>query len=122
MNVSSSGGYATLPHSATYSASKYFVGAFTESPAKEMEMFGKSLKVECLAPGPVSSEFLETSNTMAKNKLEASEKQLAQSIAPAQMADYAFQLYPSDDTVGILDAADLTFETRGPILPAFSMG
>lgn len=45
INVSSALGYAIAVGSVAYSASKYYVSAFTEGLAKELEMKGAKLKL-----------------------------------------------------------------------------
>ena len=50
INVSSALGYVIAVGSVAYSASKYYVSAFTEGLAKELELKGAKIKAKVLAP------------------------------------------------------------------------
>ena len=116
INVSSIGGYNTFPMAATYIATKFFVSAFTESLASELKMFQKPLQAKVLAPGPVTTEFNDVSNVTAKNALDVESLGIPFMTAD-KMADCAYELYESDDVVGIVNPEDLSFKTCGPIFP-----
>lgn len=117
INVASVGGYMTMAGGATYVATKFFVSAFTESLALELRLAGSPMQAKVLAPGPVSTEFLEVANTDAKNALD--ESAFGKLHTPKEMADFTYQLYQSTDVVGIVDMATMTFTTKGAIHPAF---
>lgn len=72
INVSSVGGYMTMPGAATYVATKFFVSAFTESLAQELKVIGAPMKAKVLAPGPVETEFIDQANKTAKNEMDGS--------------------------------------------------
>lgn len=61
INVSSALGYAIAVGSVTYSASRYYVSAFTEGLAKELELNGTKLKAKILAPAITETEFVKKS-------------------------------------------------------------
>ncbi|TCL75974.1 SDR family NAD(P)-dependent oxidoreductase [Rhizobium sp. BK251] len=59
LNLSSIAGFTAGPNMALYYASKGFVRSFSEALHQELRHTG--VTVTCVAPGPVSTEFLETS-------------------------------------------------------------
>jgi short-subunit dehydrogenase len=59
LNVGSSAGYQPLPRQATYAATKAFVNAFSD--ALHAELSGKGVTVTSLRPGPVETEFGQSS-------------------------------------------------------------
>lgn len=122
INVSSVAGYETMPTAATYVGTKFFVSGFTESLASELKLSGKKMKAKILAPGPVATEFINVANVTAKNKFNDSDYDGFKFMTSEQMAEHAFQLYESDEMVGIVDAKDLSFKTSGPIFPMFNLG
>lgn len=71
INVSSALGYAIAVGNVAYSASKYYVSAFTEGLAKELELKGAKLKAKVLAPAITETEFLESgTNTELFKKIQ----------------------------------------------------
>ena len=59
LNLSSVAGFVPGPYMALYYASKGFVRSFSEALYQELRRTG--VTVTCVAPGPVSTEFLERS-------------------------------------------------------------
>ena len=64
INVASSAGFQPVPFNATYSATKAFVLHFTEALHEEARDQG--VRVTCLCPGPVKTEFQEVSGLDAQ--------------------------------------------------------
>ena len=60
INVSSALGYVIDIGGVAYSASKYYVSAFTEGLAKELELKGAKMKAKVLAPAVTETEFEKT--------------------------------------------------------------
>ena len=60
INLSSVAGFVPGPYMALYYASKGFVRSFSEALHQELRRTG--VTVTCVAPGPVSTDFLERSN------------------------------------------------------------
>ncbi len=116
INVASVGGYMTMPSAATYVATKFYVSAFTESLAQELKAVGSPMKAKILAPGPVETEFIDQANKTAKQEMDGSGFTFH---SADQMADFTYQLFESDDVVGIVDMSDMSFNTRDVIHPAF---
>jgi hypothetical protein len=63
INVASAAGFQPIPYNATYSATKAFVLHFTEALHEEAKENG--VRVTCLCPGPVKTEFQEVSGVDA---------------------------------------------------------
>lgn len=59
LNVGSLAGFQPGPYASIYYATKSFVLSFTEGLYEELK--GTDIKVSCLAPGPVNTEFGEVS-------------------------------------------------------------
>jgi uncharacterized protein len=64
INVSSALGYAIAVGTITYSASKYYVSAFTEGLAKELELKSAKLKAKVLAPAMTETEFAKNATDL----------------------------------------------------------
>jgi len=60
INVSSMGGFAPMPGSATYGATKAYLNSFTESLQAELE--GTGVRVQALCPGMTITEFHDRAN------------------------------------------------------------
>ncbi|MBY8914526.1 SDR family NAD(P)-dependent oxidoreductase [Bacillus sp. YC2] len=113
INVSSALGYAIAVGSITYSASKYFVSAFTEGLAKELELKGAKMKVKVLAPAVTETEFMKhASDTDEFNYKEYIPKY----HTAEQMADFMMNLYDSHHVVGVVDE-NYEFKLRDQIYP-----
>ncbi|MDQ0206624.1 SDR family NAD(P)-dependent oxidoreductase [Alkalicoccobacillus murimartini] len=114
INVSSALGYVIALGSVAYSASKYYVSAFTEGLATELEKSGATLKAKILAPAITETEFMSPGIT---GKVDYS------SITPKfhtakQMAGFMINLYDSNEVVGIVDE-NYEFQLRKQIYPSF---
>ncbi|MFK4302494.1 MULTISPECIES: SDR family oxidoreductase [unclassified Paenibacillus] len=116
INVSSALGYAVAVSSVTYSATKYYVSAFTEGLAKELELKGAKMKAKVLAPAITETEF-------AKKSIDAEEFDFKANMpkyhTAKQMAGFMVDLYDSNEVVGIVDQ-NYNFNLRGQIYPVIS--
>lgn len=114
INVSSGGGYTIVADAVTYCATKFFVSAFTEGLAQELEGKGAKLKAKVLAPAATETEFAERS-------LDVDEFNYEQAIpkyhTAKEMAGFMLDLYNSDNVVGIVDGNTYEFSLRDPIYP-----
>ncbi|MFB5675894.1 SDR family NAD(P)-dependent oxidoreductase [Paenibacillus terreus] len=113
INVSSALGYAIAVGSVTYSASKYYVSAFTEGLAKELELRGAKLKAKILAPAITESEFAQKSIDAEAFDFKAN---MPKYHTAKEMAGFMVELYDSNEVVGIVDQ-NYTFNLRGQIYP-----
>ena len=114
INVSSALGYVIALGNVAYSASKYYVSAFTEGLATELEQSGAKLKAKILAPAITETEFMSPGN---EEKVDYS------LITPKfhtakQMAGFMVNLYDSNEVVGIVDEK-YEFQLRKQIYPSF---
>ncbi|WP_310831997.1 SDR family NAD(P)-dependent oxidoreductase [Paenibacillus pedocola] len=116
INVSSALGYAIAVGSVTYSASKYYVSAFTEGLAKELELKGAKLKAKVLAPAITETEFVKKSIDAEEFDYKAN---MPKYHTAKQMAGFMVDLYDSDDVVGIVDQ-NYDFNLRSHIYPIIS--
>jgi hypothetical protein len=83
LNVASVAGFFPGPRSAVYYASKAFVLSFSEALHREFKPLG--IRVTCLCPGPVATEFQERAGIAEKPPLRL----LA--VAPARVAAEAYR-------------------------------
>ncbi|WP_458121352.1 SDR family NAD(P)-dependent oxidoreductase [Paenibacillus sp. Z6-24] len=116
INVSSALGYIIAVGSVAYSASKYYVSAFTEGLAKELALKGAHLKAKVLAPAITETEFVKVSNNMEEYNYE---NNMLKYHTAKQMAGFMVDLYESSETVGIVDP-EYNFNLRAPIYPVIS--
>ncbi|MGA9230996.1 MAG: SDR family NAD(P)-dependent oxidoreductase, partial [Exiguobacterium oxidotolerans] len=61
LNVSSGGGYRIVPNAVTYCATKFYVSAYTEGLAQELQQSGAKLRAKVLAPAATETEFADRS-------------------------------------------------------------
>lgn len=116
INVSSALGYAIAVGSVAYSASKYYVNAFTEGLAKELELKGAKLKAKVLAPAITETEFVKKSIDAEDFDYKAN---MPKYHTAKQMAGFMVELYDSNEVVGIVDQ-NYDFNLRGQIYPVIS--
>lgn len=106
INVSSVAGYIGWGKEPTYSASKFYVSIFTEAIAKSLKKSKMKLQVKVLAPASTDTEFIERSlkkiDLKEKEKEKIIKKLKRQQKSPEKIAEYAFKLYNSKKTVGIV--------------------
>ncbi|MYL32619.1 SDR family NAD(P)-dependent oxidoreductase [Pontibacillus yanchengensis] len=114
INVSSGGGYTIVANAVTYCATKFFVSAFTEGLAQELQGQGAKMQAKVLAPAATESEF-------AKHALDVNEFNYNEALpkyhTSKEMAQFMLDLYDSDKVVGIVDGNTYEFELRDPIYP-----
>ncbi|WP_226585265.1 SDR family NAD(P)-dependent oxidoreductase [Halobacillus litoralis] len=114
INVSSGGGYTVVADAVTYCATKFFVSAFTEGLAQELQSKGAQLKAKVLAPAATETEFAERSLDVESFSYNES---VPQYHTAKEMADFMMDLYDSDQVVGIVDGQSYEFNLRRPIYP-----
>lgn len=115
INVSSVGGYSLFDIAVTYCATKFFVAAFTEGLAQNLRDQGKKMRAKVIAPGPTQSEFVVHSSDnggISGDGLFAEDS----FITAEKLADYTWQLFDSDSTVGIVNT-DRQLMLKSPVYP-----
>ncbi|KQY80591.1 oxidoreductase [Paenibacillus sp. Root52] len=117
INVSSALGYAIAVGSVAYSASKYYVSAFTEGLAKELELKGAKLKAKVMAPAITETEFVQKSLDTEAFDYKAN---MPKYHTAKEMAGFMIDLYDHNEVVvGIVDQ-NYEFHLRGAIYPVIS--
>ena len=105
LNISSAGGYTMIGDNVTYCATKFYVSAFTEGIAKELEFRGSKMKAKVLAPAATETEFAIN----ALDTKEFSYKEHMKKFHTAnEMAKFLLDLYDNEKVVGIVNG--LTYE------------
>ncbi|MEC0127054.1 SDR family NAD(P)-dependent oxidoreductase [Paenibacillus pabuli] len=113
INVASALGYAIAVGSVAYSASKYYVSAFTEGLAKELEIKNAKLKAKVLAPAITETEFVKKSMDAEEFDYKAN---MPKYHTAKEMAGFMLDLYDHNEVVGIVDH-NYNFNLRSPIYP-----
>lgn len=114
INISSAGGYTIVPNAITYCASKFFVSAFTEGLAQELQKSKAKLQVKVLAPAATKTNFGNTANDITDYNYD---KSFGKYHTSKQMAQFLIELYESDKVVGTIDRESFEFKLNDPILP-----
>ncbi|GLF84201.1 MULTISPECIES: SDR family NAD(P)-dependent oxidoreductase [Bacillus] len=112
INISSRAGYTVVGNAVTYSATKFYVSAFTEGLALELKEKGAKLQAKILAPSATESEFAKRSLDVDEFEYEGNFKKYHTS---KEMAACLLELYDSEKTVGIVDGKTFEFELNDPI-------
>lgn len=112
INVSSVAGYTIIPNNVTYSATKFFVSAFTEGLAQEIETNGGKIKVKLLCPAMTETEFAQR----AWNLKDFDYNTLGSKFHTSkEMANFLIELYNSDKIVGIVNRDTYEYSLKDPI-------
>lgn len=98
----------------TYSATKFYVSAFTEGLAQELKVKGSKMQAKVLAPAVTETEFELHSLDVDEFQYEG---QVAKYTTPKEMASFMLDLYDSDKIVGIIDESTYRFQLKDPIFP-----
>ena len=114
INVSSVAGYMIFPDVITYSASKYYVSAFTEGLAQELKNGGHKLQAKVLAPAAVQTEFAQVEQNRDSFDYE---KAFSHYHTASQMAQFLWELYESDKCVGSVKFEPFAFCLDEPHYP-----
>ncbi|APT46256.1 SDR family NAD(P)-dependent oxidoreductase [Bacillus safensis] len=112
INISSRAGYTVVGNAVTYSATKFYVSAFTEGLALELKGKGAKLQAKVLAPSATESEFAKRSLDVDEFEYEGNFKKYHTS---KEIAACMLELYDSEKTVGIVDGKTFVFELKDPI-------
>lgn len=113
INVSSTVGYGVSSRVPAYSATKFYVSAFSEALYWEMKEANKKLRVKVLAPASTLSEFMMISAGLTK-PIDTTH---FEGNTVEEMADFLGQLYDSDECLGYIETDDYTFHLSKPRIP-----
>jgi len=111
INISSAGGYTIVPTAVTYCASKFFVSAFTEGLARELEASNSKLQAKVLAPAATRTNFGNVANNIENYDYD---KSFGSYHTSKEMADFLLKLYDSNDVVGLVSRESFKFELSSP--------
>lgn len=114
INISSCGGYTVVPTAVTYCAAKFYVSAFTEGLARELEESGAKMKAKVLAPAATRTEFGMVANNVSEYDYD---KSFGTYHTSRQMAGFLLELHDSGRVVGLVDREDFSFRLTDPLLP-----
>jgi len=114
INISSTGGYIIVSNAVTYCASKFYVSAFTEGLARELQIKNAALRAKVLAPAATKTEFGQVANNTDAYDYD---KYFTAYHSSQEMAQFLIKLYDSDKTVGIVDRETFQFQLCDPLLP-----
>ncbi|MFV0481420.1 MAG: SDR family NAD(P)-dependent oxidoreductase [Campylobacteraceae bacterium] len=109
INVSSVVGYKLFPQAITYSATKFFVSAFTEGLNFELKQRGMKLRAKVLAPAITRSEFADVAH---QNKSVDYSNSMEKFHTSEEMAKFLLKLHDSDKTIGIVNIETYEFELK----------
>ncbi|MGO4528125.1 SDR family NAD(P)-dependent oxidoreductase [Paenibacillus sp. 2TAF8] len=114
INISSGGGYTIVPDAVTYCATKFYVSAFTEGLAQELQSKGAPMQAKVLAPAATETEFAERAFDLDQFQYEG---RVPKFHTAEQMAGFLLDLYDSKHVVGIVNGLTYEFELKDPIFP-----
>ena len=112
INVSSRGGYTIVPTAVTYCAAKFYVSAFTEGLAWELQAAGAKMQAKVLAPAATQTEFGKTANDVDEYNYNQA---FGRYHSAREMAEFLLQLYDSRHVLGIVDAETFVFALKAPL-------
>lgn len=119
INISSAGGYKNVANAATYCATKFYVSAFTEAIALELQAKKAQLKAKVLAPAATETEFAQVANG---SKTYDYTKGFTTFHTAKEMAQLLIDLYQSQEVVGLVDHDTFEFNLSGPIFDHYQTG
>ncbi len=111
INISSAGGYTIVPAAITYCAAKFYVSAFTEGLAWELQANGCKMQAKVLAPAATKTEFGKVANDVSEYDYD---KTFGTYHTSAQVAEFLLKLYDSDKVVGAVNRENFIFELKEP--------
>ncbi|MGL4662204.1 MAG: SDR family NAD(P)-dependent oxidoreductase [Culicoidibacterales bacterium] len=114
INISSVGGYGIANGAITYCATKFYVAAFTEGLAQELQLRGAKLQAKVLAPAATETEFALRS----RKGLESFDYNMLPKFNTAEeMATFLIKLHDSEKIVGLVDPQTYQFNIVDPMYP-----
>ncbi len=109
INISSGAGYTIIANSVTYSATKFYVSAFTEGLAEELKYKKSKLKAKILAPAATETEFISRALNNKSDFIKL-EGLIPKYNTAKEMAKYLLDLYDSEKVVGIVNGETYDYE------------
>lgn len=112
INISSCGGYTIVPTAVTYCATKFYVSAFTEGLARELQEAHAKMQAKVLAPAATKTEFGKVANSVDNYDYD---KFFSTYYTSRQMAAFLLDLYDSEKVVGTVDRETFYFQLSNPL-------
>lgn len=112
INIASMGGYGIVNEAVTYCATKFYVSAFTEGLAQELQLRDAKLQAKVLAPAATETEFAVRSR---KDLEDFDYNVLAKFHTAAEMGAFLMQLHDSEKIVGMVDPVTYEFSLADPL-------
>lgn len=112
INISSCGGYTIVPTAVTYCATKFYVSAFTEGLARELQEAHVKMQAKVLAPAATKTEFGKVANSVDNYDYD---KFFSTYYTSRQMAAFLLDLYDSEKVVGTVDRETFYFQLSNPL-------
>lgn len=119
INVTSLAGYSLFSGSVPYCATKFFATAFTEGLYRDLQAVGSPMRVKVMTPGPIDTEFTRIS--LKDTKLRGLDANNVRFHTPEQIADFTYELFQSEEPVGIVDLVSMEFQLRDTIHASASL-
>ncbi|TGB02417.1 SDR family NAD(P)-dependent oxidoreductase [Halobacillus salinus] len=114
LNISSAGGYNIVGGAVTYCSTKFYVSAFTEGLAQELQNKGAQMRAKVLAPAATETEFMKRSLDVEDVEYEGN---VAKYHTAKEMAHFLLDLYDSEKVLGIVDGETYEFHLKDPVYP-----
>ena len=114
INISSCGGYIIVPTAVTYCAAKFYVSAFTEGLAWELEEAGAKMRAKVLAPAATKTEFGRVASNVSEYDYD---KFFGTYHTSKQVVGFLLELYDSEKAVGMVDRESFSFRLSDPLFP-----
>lgn len=123
INVTSTVGYGVTSRAPSYSATKFYVSAFTEALYWELKESGARMRVKLLAPAMTFTEFL--ANALGKNRDDAEQvnsmvtgsEGKKQGNTSLEIAEFLGELYDSETMLGYADTIEYGLHMTEPHIP-----
>lgn len=115
INVSSTVGYGVSSRVPAYSATKFYVSAFSEALYWEMKDANAKLRVKVMAPAATSTEFGMISK--GEKLLTPINPKDGDGNTSEEIAKFIGQLHDSEYCLGYIETDDYTFHMSDPRIP-----
>lgn len=124
VNVASTVGYGVTGRAPSYSATKFYVSAFTEALYWELKESRAKMRVKLLAPAMTFTEFLANALGKSREEAENINSMVAagttgkkQGNTSEEIAEFLGELYESEEMLGYADTVEYGLHMTGPHIP-----
>lgn len=123
INVTSTVGYGVTSRAPSYSATKFYVSAFTEALYWELKESNAKMRVKLLAPAMTFTEFLANALGKSREEAENINRMVVESVSKKQgntskeIAEFLGKLYESEEMLGYADTIEYGLHMTEPHIP-----